>query len=848
MSSGPVGAIKGGMAYVQAFLDDNPVTQGLAKLGTKLRIWQANLSKLGSRAYGGELPEPFAAIARFAASPAGAFSALLGAAEHTAHAREEMLRMAQTTGLTVEKFSALAYAARRAGLSNEDLAASLRKLQSREFQATLAGIGGKGAGGPNAQLIQSLGITPGMAPDEQLRKLTKEFEKLDSESRIGLAKRLGITELLPLINGGIESLDALTARAKELGLVASEHDAKAGKRFMMAWGDLKDVLNSSVSAIGGALVPAITALSNSIVRIVLPVRDWLREHKGLTQALFYATGAIVLGGLALKGFSMLAGYAAQAIGGLRTGLSLLMAPLRALAANVGGLLSGAMRGALSIVKGVLGTVWDLGKGLVSLAWQGIKIAAGAMFSLGKAAIEAGISMGGLLLATATRLGSVLLDLGGTASKVANSIVAALAGAAASALASMAALIPTVVGLAVMAAPLAMLATVAWNLAKALGAGVKGLDFVKPAKTAAQAVRGLADQVQTDFGRLREAIGGLGGYFSGWGGLAKGIFRDVSSAVLRMKDDALTAFRAFQDAMALGDLGAMGRILKDGFTIAWGEISNALAGHWDELVGGMVNALGGVWVAMRTGVAWVVMEFEKAWPKVTQGFHAVWAQVLLSISQSLAEVVGAMSKTLFQNEKKGFWDSSRMGATESLAMVAAMNQVQKVQEAIGSAAAKAGGDFTTRKKAEGQQQVANEAAEQGFAGAQEDAKKQARQWGQAGADLLKGLKPGTPQAEIDAARRDLAAQQKRLADAKAAMDAADKQKGQDDGKRFNIAGETRGTFSGAAASLMGGGGSVGERQLTAAEKANAKLDEIRRLLSINTPAELSRALQQALATP
>ncbi|MGO8689743.1 MAG: hypothetical protein ACLQLG_08915 [Thermoguttaceae bacterium] len=38
------------------------------------------------------------------------------------------ISMAQTTGLTVEKFSALAYAARRAGLSNEDLAASLRKL------------------------------------------------------------------------------------------------------------------------------------------------------------------------------------------------------------------------------------------------------------------------------------------------------------------------------------------------------------------------------------------------------------------------------------------------------------------------------------------------------------------------------------------------------------------------------------------------------------------------------------------------------------------------------------------------------------------------------------------------
>jgi hypothetical protein len=63
----------GGMAYVQAYLDDNPVTQGLAKLQGKIKSWQAGLSRMAAGTMGGELPEPLAAIARFATSLAPGF-------------------------------------------------------------------------------------------------------------------------------------------------------------------------------------------------------------------------------------------------------------------------------------------------------------------------------------------------------------------------------------------------------------------------------------------------------------------------------------------------------------------------------------------------------------------------------------------------------------------------------------------------------------------------------------------------------------------------------------------------------------------------------------------------------
>jgi len=304
-------AIKGGAAYVQAFLDDNPLVQGLAQLQTKLKTWQAGLSKMGARAYGGELPEPFAALARFAASPAGAFTALLGAAEHTATAREEMLRMSEATGVAIDKFSALAYAARRAGVSNEALASGLKRMEGKEFMSQMqAGRGGGLRGVTNAAFAK---MGQGDAADK-LREFIKMTENMPSEEKIGLARRMGLSELLPLINQGIDSLDAFTARAKDLGLVVSEKDAKAGKQFTIALGDLHDVLMSSVQAIGGALVPMLTGLTNILVKGSVVIRDWIKNHKALTIAIFASVGVIVAGGIALKVMAIGAGLTSTALG------------------------------------------------------------------------------------------------------------------------------------------------------------------------------------------------------------------------------------------------------------------------------------------------------------------------------------------------------------------------------------------------------------------------------------------------------------------------------------------------------------------------------------------------------
>jgi hypothetical protein len=136
------GAIRAGAAYVEVFLEQNRVTQGLSAMQAKLRGWSASLGRLGANTYGGELPEPLAAIARFASSPAGMFAGLLTAAKMAASGGTEMADLAEKAGTSVSAISSLAYAARRSHVEVEQLATGIKKMQ---VNIAAAARGGKEA-------------------------------------------------------------------------------------------------------------------------------------------------------------------------------------------------------------------------------------------------------------------------------------------------------------------------------------------------------------------------------------------------------------------------------------------------------------------------------------------------------------------------------------------------------------------------------------------------------------------------------------------------------------------------------------------------------------------------------
>ena len=97
--------------------------------------------------------------------------------------------MSEATGVGVEKLSHYAYAARQAGVSNEALAGALQKMQVEGVHRP------RWAAGRMAGSVGALGS--GDAADK-LREFIKLAENMPTEERIGLARRMGLSELLPL--------------------------------------------------------------------------------------------------------------------------------------------------------------------------------------------------------------------------------------------------------------------------------------------------------------------------------------------------------------------------------------------------------------------------------------------------------------------------------------------------------------------------------------------------------------------------------------------------------------------------------------------------------------------------
>ena len=171
--------IRAGRAFVEVSTDDK-TQAGLAKIQARLRTWSESLQHLGETTRGGELPEPLAAVARFAASPAGLFSGLLAANHAYAESGEAMLEMAERAGTSVEAISAMSYAAQRCGVDSSELAAGLRKMQVAIHNA---GKGGDAASSAMRTLGLNLAALRGKSTEDQFSAIAGAISRIDDPTR-----------------------------------------------------------------------------------------------------------------------------------------------------------------------------------------------------------------------------------------------------------------------------------------------------------------------------------------------------------------------------------------------------------------------------------------------------------------------------------------------------------------------------------------------------------------------------------------------------------------------------------------------------------------------------------------
>lgn len=213
-----------------------------------------------------------AGVAAIGAAAVAAGLAIFNLTKQAADFGSAIFDASEKTGLHAESLSAMKFAADQSGSSLEQVTSGLAKFAKNVGQA---GDDAKTA----TKFFADFGITPQAALNDLDGALGKVFKRI-SDAKPGIEqitlaqKAFGKSgaDLLPFIKSFDGDLEALTKRAKELGVTIDDDAAKAADEF----GDQLDTLSAQLSGVArtivSPLIPKITELAETF-------SDFISENK-----------------------------------------------------------------------------------------------------------------------------------------------------------------------------------------------------------------------------------------------------------------------------------------------------------------------------------------------------------------------------------------------------------------------------------------------------------------------------------------------------------------------------------------------------------------------------------------
>lgn len=179
-------------------------------------------------------------------------------------------KSAASTGMAVEEYTALKYAAELAGIGVEELDGALTKFNRTIDQA---------AGGGEKQLaaFDRVGVSITNASgqlksnDQLLAEVADRFQAMpDGIQKTAMAMELfgkSGAKLIPLLNGGAEGLAELKAEAEKLGVVISGEQAAQSEVFNDNITRLGQAGQGAANQIAGEMLPTLVELSELLVDV-----------------------------------------------------------------------------------------------------------------------------------------------------------------------------------------------------------------------------------------------------------------------------------------------------------------------------------------------------------------------------------------------------------------------------------------------------------------------------------------------------------------------------------------------------------------------------------------------------
>lgn len=373
--------IRAGRAFVELMLKDAEFLKGLKNVGYRMRLLGTDLVKLG---------------AQMAAAGAAITGPLLGAVRQFVDVGDSVADLATRTGVSVERLSELGYAAEQSGASLEQLGGALYRMRRRVANAA-------SDTGPAVRALRELGLSAQaltqLDVDDIFLEIVDALQQVGDENRRAqLAFEIfgdAAKGLLPLINQGVDGIEQLADRARELGLVMSTEDARAAKEFSDLLSDLWKVVRFGVLNVGAALTPLLKEWVQWFLDLARVTRAWIDENRDTVASLFhFGAGLTIAGvgvaklGVLLLGFNHLVTFTNNVVGaastiyaGLGKAIGFLMAQFKALGVVMGFVAANPMMVMLAAITALVAAVPLLIQWLTTYEAQ--------LKSTAQAALEAG---------------------------------------------------------------------------------------------------------------------------------------------------------------------------------------------------------------------------------------------------------------------------------------------------------------------------------------------------------------------------------------------------------------------------------------------------------------------------
>lgn len=213
---------------------------------------------------------------------------ILAVGKSTADYAGDMFDMARSTGMGVESFQKIAYAAKMSGIEAEKVTTSFIKFDKMIVDA---------AGGNKTymQTFKDLGIqikdSAGnlRQPNEIFEDVAEIFHNTkDGAAKTALAVELfgkSGAELIPMLNDGKSGLQAFYAEAERMGLVLSAEAIGKGDAFSDQLEQIGQQVKGVKLQLGTALIPALSAAAEKIAAVIDKITRWVQENPELAATI-----------------------------------------------------------------------------------------------------------------------------------------------------------------------------------------------------------------------------------------------------------------------------------------------------------------------------------------------------------------------------------------------------------------------------------------------------------------------------------------------------------------------------------------------------------------------------------